>query len=61
MTEKERILKLVEGLPDDSDGDDVMYALYVKDKIDRGLASAEAGRLIPHEEVKRRLSKWLAK
>lgn len=60
MTEKERILKLVENLPDDLQTEDVMYALYVKDKIDRGLADADAGRVISHEEAKRRLAKWLA-
>ena len=59
MTEKERILRLVEALPDDLVADDVMAALYFKDKIDRGLADLEAGRVFSHEEVKKRLAKWL--
>jgi hypothetical protein len=27
--------------------------------IERGLADAKAGRIIPHEEVKKRYEKWL--
>lgn len=35
--------------------DDIMYGLYVKQKIEAGLRAVEEGRTISHEEMKRRL------
>ena len=32
-----------------------MYELYVKQKIDAGVAAVAEGRTVPHEEVKARL------
>jgi hypothetical protein len=32
-----------------------MYEIYVQKKIDMGLRAAESGRLVPHDEAKRRL------
>lgn len=61
MTKKEQILKLIESLPETVSIEDVMYELYVKDKVDRGLADAEAGRTHSHEEIQRDVAKWLAK
>ena len=58
-TVKEEANKLLERLPDEASWDDLMYEIYVQKKIDMGLKAAEAGKLIPHEEVKRRLlGKW---
>jgi predicted transcriptional regulator len=54
-TVKEEARKLLERLPDEASWDDLMYEIYVQKKIDMGLKAAEAGKLIPHEEVKRRL------
>ena len=51
MTTKERVLKLLDGLPDDCSLEDVLYHLYLIHAVDRGLADADAGSTIPHEEV----------
>lgn len=61
MTEKQRIIDLIQKLPDNVTKDDVMEALYFQDVIDQGLADADAGRLVSHEEAKKRLAKWLDK
>jgi len=55
-TIKEEARKLVDRLPDEASWDDLMYEVYVRKKIAAGLAAAEAGKLIPHEEVRRRLT-----
>jgi predicted transcriptional regulator len=34
-----------------------MYELYVRQKIEAGIAAADAGRVIEHPEVKKRLLK----
>ena len=43
--------RLVDQLPDQASWDDLLYGIYVRQSIERGLADAEAGQLIPHEEV----------
>jgi predicted transcriptional regulator len=42
-------------LPDDTTWDDVIYRMYVRQKIEAGLADAEAGNLVSTDEVRRRL------
>ena len=55
-TVKEEARKLLDRLPDEASWDDLMYEIYVRKKIAAGLEAAEAGKLIPHEEVKRKLA-----
>jgi hypothetical protein len=58
-TAKDEVRELLANLPDDASIEDIQYHLYVRQKIQRGLAAAEQGRTIPHEEVVRRMSRWL--
>ena len=52
---KDAARQIIDRLPEQATWDDIMYELYVRQKIEEGLADIEAGRTIPHEEVKRRL------
>jgi len=52
---KEDARRLVEQLPDSATWDDLMYAIYVRQAIDAGLADAEAGRTVSVEEARARL------
>jgi len=52
---KQKILEAVELLPPDATIEDAIERLYFLAKIERGLADADAGRLTPHDEVKRRV------
>jgi predicted transcriptional regulator len=54
-TARERILEALQDLPDDATFDDGIERLVFLAKIDAGLAELDAGKGIPHEEVKRRL------
>ncbi len=36
---------------------DAMYELYVRMKISQGIQAANEGRVVPHDEVKRRFLK----
>jgi predicted transcriptional regulator len=45
----------LELLPDDTTWDDVIYRMYVRQKIEAGLADAAAGNLVSTEEARRRL------
>jgi hypothetical protein len=57
---KESVRELLDRLPDDCSLEDILYHLYVMQAVERGLADAEAGRTLSHEEVEERLRrKWL--
>ena len=56
-----RVIDLVKSLPDEVTVDDIMRELYFKIQVDKGLKELDEGKGIPHEEVERRLSRWLSK
>jgi predicted transcriptional regulator len=48
---KEAVLELARQLPEECTWDEVMYRIFVRQKIDAGLKDADASRTIPHDEV----------
>ena len=52
--EKEDARKLLDKLPENATWDDIMYEIYVRKKIAAGIKAADEGRVIQHEEVKKR-------
>ncbi len=54
-TAKEAARRIIEELPDQATWDDIMYELYVKQKIDAGLQASSEGKTVPHGEAKARL------
>lgn len=52
---KDAAREVLDHLPDQATWDDIMYELYVKQKIDSGLQAAESGLTVPHSEAKKRL------
>ena len=60
-TAKEQVQQILEKLPDDASLEDIQYHIYVRQKIEQGIADIEAGRVVTHEEVQRRLAKWRTK
>lgn len=60
METKETVRALLDRLPDDCTLEDVLYHLYVIERVGRGLKEAESGELVPHEEVEEELRRrWL--
>jgi predicted transcriptional regulator len=57
-TAKSEAHKLIDLLPDDASFEDIQYQLYVRQKIERGLADVRDGRVIDHDEVQRRVASW---
>ncbi len=55
---KQDALEAIGKLPDDADFDEIMYRLYVLDKIRKGQEAAEQGRIISQEELKREIQSW---
>ena len=56
---KKDVIELLQEMPDDIDADDLIYRLYLKQKLEAAEAAAEAGDIIPHDEVVRRSDEWL--
>jgi hypothetical protein len=60
MEAKDTVRELLDRLPDDCSLEDILYHLYVVQSVNRGLADADAGRTVSHEEVRERLRrKWV--
>lgn len=51
---KQEAQKMIDRLPDEISWDDIIYQIYVKKKIERGMKAAQEGRVVAHEDVKRR-------
>jgi predicted transcriptional regulator len=48
---KEEAHRLVDQLPANASWDDLMYEVYVRQAVEAGLADADAGRVMSHEEA----------
>jgi len=55
QTAKQAAKQIIDHLPEMASWDDIMYELYVKQKIEKGLQAVEQGNTVSHEEAKRRL------
>ncbi|HUE73209.1 MAG TPA: hypothetical protein VMP01_20150 [Pirellulaceae bacterium] len=58
-TLKEEVIDLIRKLPDDATLTDIVEELYVRQKIEKGIAQLDAGESLSTEEVRQRLSRWL--
>ncbi len=47
--------RLADQLPDDATWEDVLYQVYVRQSIEAGLEDVRAGRVVPADEVRRRV------
>lgn len=60
MEAKQAVRDLLDKLPDDCTLDEVLYHLYVLQRVSQGLVEADAGELIPHDQVRDELRRrWL--
>ena len=53
---KEEAKKLIDTLPEQATWDDVMYELYVKQKLQKALDEAAAGKVVSHDAAKQELT-----
>jgi len=58
LSAKDIVLTFVKTLPEDISFQEIVYQLYVKDKILQGLKDAESGRVISNEEMKELIKAW---
>ena len=55
---KKEALDAIARLPEDADMDEIMYRLYVLDKIRKGRDDVENGRMTRVEDLKREIDSW---
>jgi len=55
---KQEALNIIDQLPEDADMDEIMYRLYVLDKIRKGRDAVEQGKTRTREELKREIDSW---
>ncbi len=60
-TAKEEVRELLEQLPEDASLEDIQYHIYVRQKVQNGLDAVRKGKVIPQDEIEKRMARWLAK
>ena len=56
---KSQVVELIKSLPDDCNWEDIQYHIYVREKVERGMAAIDTGEIISQEEAERKVEKWL--
>ena len=56
---KAAVIEMIRKLPDDATLADIVGHLRFRQNVDEGIQQLDNGEWIEHEEVERRLSKWL--
>jgi len=57
-TLKQESIKAISKLPEETDIDEIMYRLYVIDKVKKGKEAILKGEVITSDELKKEVSKW---
>ncbi|MEQ1638316.1 MAG: hypothetical protein ABL903_16675 [Methylococcales bacterium] len=55
QTAKQAAQQVIGQLQDQASWDDIMYELYVKQKLEQGLKAVTEGRMVNHDEAKMRI------
>ena len=55
---KQDALNVITRLPDDTDMEEIMYRLFVLDKVRRGQEAVERGQTLTSEELKGEIDTW---
>jgi len=55
---KEEAIKVISSMPESVDIDEIMYRLYVIDKIRKGRDAAEKGDTITIDALKKEIEQW---
>lgn len=59
MITKEKLIQVINQLPDKFSIDDVIDEFVLLSKIEHGLADVESGRVYSNEQVEEKMEKWL--
>lgn len=57
-TLKHEAMNAISKLPESASIDDIMYELYVIDKVKKGKEAAERGETVSIEDIRREMQSW---
>jgi hypothetical protein len=55
---KQEALKVISKMPDTAEIDDIMYRLFVIDKVRKGREAVQRGETISIEDLKKEIESW---
>ena len=55
---KQEALNVISKMPDTAEIDDIMYRLYVIDKVRKGREAVQRGEVVSIEDLKREIESW---
>ncbi len=55
---KQEALNVISKMPDTAEIDDIMYRLYVIDKVRKGREAVEKGEVLSVEDLKKEIRSW---
>ena len=56
---KQEAIRLIESLPEDCSIEDIQYHLYIRQKVEHGVAAIEAGQFVSQDEAERSVAQWV--
>ena len=58
-TAKEAVQSILNRLPESATLEEIEYEIYVRRKVEQGIADADAGRVLTMDEMQVRFARWL--
>jgi len=55
---KQEVLNAISKMPETADIEDIMYRLYVIDKVRKGREAVQQGKVISVEELREEITSW---
>jgi hypothetical protein len=55
---KQEALNVISKMPDTAEIDDIMYRLYVVDKVRKGREAVQQGEVVSIEDLKKEIESW---
>jgi predicted transcriptional regulator len=59
LSSKRAALEIIAKMPENASLEEIMYRLFFRERVDRGLAELETGKTLEHDQVRRSVARWL--
>ncbi len=56
---KQVALKIIDQMPENASLEEIMYTLFFRKRVDRGLSELDRSKTVTHEGVRRSVARWL--
>jgi hypothetical protein len=58
---KQDAVRILNSVQDSDNFEDILYQMYVRKKVEQGLADSKEGNLVPDDEMERFWQRWSGK